>query len=93
MDTDGLMDLILCKRALDKYSAIVAAIDQGRGGYAKEKLKELELFLGNQTQHSAFRGANSRLPRATTNLSEWKSELAYSRSYIEEYIHKLQRKS
>lgn len=38
MDTDRQMDRMICKQALDLYRVIDAAIDGGRGGFAKEKL-------------------------------------------------------
>jgi len=49
--------------------------------------------LKGLTQHSAFRNAHAYLPRASTNLSAWKSELAYSRLSIEDYLHALERKA
>jgi hypothetical protein len=93
MNTDQQMDRLICDKALELYRAIEAAIEGGRGGYAKEKLTELRSFLKCQTQHSAFRNAHAYLPRASTNLSQWKSELAYSRLSIEDYLGQLQRKS
>jgi hypothetical protein len=93
MDTDQQMDRMLCEKALDLYRAIDAAIDGGRGGYAKEKLAELRSFLKGQTQHSAFRNAYAYLPRASTNPSQWKSELLYSRLSIEDHLGQLQRRS
>jgi hypothetical protein len=47
--------------------------------------------LKGLTQHSAFRNAHAYLPSASTNLSEWKSELAYSRLSIEDYLRALER--
>ena len=80
------------KFAMEQF-IIVAALEGGRGGYAKETLTELRSFLKGQTQHSAFRKAHAYLPHATTNLSQWKSELAYSRFSIEDYLRALERKT
>jgi hypothetical protein len=91
MDTNQKMDRMLCEQALERYRAIEAAIEGGRGGYAKERLTDLRSFLKDLTQHSAFRNAHAYLPRASTNLSEWKSELAYSRLSIEDYLRELER--
>ena len=93
MDTNQKMDRMLCEKALELYRAIEAAVEGGRGGYAKEKLDELRSFLTSQAQHSAFRNAHAYLPRASTSLSKWKSELAYSRLSIEDYLQKLERMS
>lgn len=93
MDTNQKMDRMLCEQALELYRAIEVAVEDGRGGYAKEKLSEVRSFLKNQTLHSAFRNAHAYLPRASSNLSEWKSELAYSRLSIEDYLRKLERMS
>jgi len=93
MDTDQHMDQMICTRALKLYRAIEAALEGGRGGYAKEKLTELRSFLRGQTQHSAFRNAHAYLPRASTNHSQWKSDLAYSRISIEDYLRALERKT
>ena len=93
MDTDRYMDQMICEKALELYRAIAAALDGGRGGYAKEKLTELRSFLKGQTQHSAFRNAHAYLPRASTTLSKWKSDLAYSRIAIEDYLRTLERKT
>jgi len=57
MNTDQQMDRLICDKALELYRAIEAALEGGRGGYAKEKLTELRSFLKCQTQHSAFRNA------------------------------------
>lgn len=83
MDTNQKMDRMLCEKALELYRAIEAAVESGRGGYAKEKLTELKSFLQSQMQHSAFRSAHASLPRASTNLSEWKSDLADTRLSVE----------
>jgi len=91
MDTNQKMDRMLCEQALERYRAIEAAIEGGRGGFAKERLTDLRSFLKDLTQHSAFRNAHAYLPRASTNLSEWKSELAYSRLSIEDYLRELER--
>jgi hypothetical protein len=91
MDTNQKMDRILCEQALERYRAIQAAIEGGRGGYAKERLTDLQSFLKGLTQHSAFRNAHAYLPSASTNLSEWKSKLAYSRLSIEDYLRALER--
>jgi hypothetical protein len=93
MDTNQKMDRMLCEQALELYRTIEAAVEGGRGGYAKEKLSELRSLLKNHTQDSAFRNAHAYLPRASTNLSEWKSELAYSRLSIEDYLRNLERMS
>lgn len=93
MNTNQTMDLMICEQALEMYRAIEAAMEGGRGGYAKEKLAELRSFLKGQTQHSAFRNAHAYLPRASTNLSQWKSELAYSRLSIDDYLRELERKA
>jgi hypothetical protein len=93
MDTDRQMDRMICKQALDLYRAIDAAIDGGRGGFAKEKLGELRSLLKGQTQHSAFHNAHAYLPHVTTSGSQRKSELAYSRLSIEDYLRVLERKA
>lgn len=93
MDTNQKMDRMLCEKALELYRSIEAAVESGRGGYAKEKLTELKSFLEEQPQHSAFRSAHAYLPRASTNLSEWKSDLVYSRLSIEDYLRELERKA
>jgi hypothetical protein len=93
MDTDREMDRMICEQALDLYRKIEAAIDGGRSGYAKEKLRDLKALLTGQTQHSAFRNAHAFLPRASTNVSQWKSELAYSRLSIEGHLCALERKA
>jgi hypothetical protein len=93
MDTNQKMDRMLCEQALELYRVIEAAIDGGRGAFAKEKLTALRAFLTGQTQHSAFRSAHAYLPRASTNLVEWKSALAYSRLSIEDYLRELERKA
>jgi hypothetical protein len=67
----------------------VGVIERGSGGFAKDTLKDLKSLLANQTQHSAFRSANALLPRPSTKSYEWKSELAYSRGYIEKYFCEL----
>lgn len=93
MDTNQKMDRMLCEQVLERYRAIEAAIDGGRSAYAKEGLTDLRAFLKGLTQHSAFRNAHAYLPRASTQLSEWKSELAYSRLSIEDYLRALERKA
>jgi hypothetical protein len=91
LDTSEKMDMMLCERVLDLYREVEKAIEIGSGGYAKEKLKELNSLLKDQRQHSAFRGAYSRLPRASTNPYEWKMDLLHSRISVEEYERKLKR--
>jgi hypothetical protein len=93
MDMDQHMDQMICFKALELYRAIDAALEGGRSGYAKEKLTELRSFLKGQTQHSSFRNAHAYLPRASTNHSQWKSDLAYSRLPIEDYLSALERKA
>jgi hypothetical protein len=93
MDTDQYMDQMICEKALELYRAIEAALEGGRGGYAKEKQTELRSFLNGQTQHPAFRNAHAYLPRASNNLSQWGSELAYFRISIEDYLRALERKT
>jgi hypothetical protein len=93
MDTNQKMDRMLCEQALERYRAIEAAIEGGRGGNARERLTDLRSFLKGLTQHSAFRNAHAYLPRASTNLAEWKSELAYSRLSIEDYLRASERKT
>ncbi len=93
MDPNQQQDRMLCEHALELHRKIEAAIERGSGGYAKEKLAELRSFLKNQTQHSAFRSANSYLPRASTNTYDWKSDLTQSRGYLETYLCELERKS
>lgn len=93
MDTDRQMDRMICKQALAHFRSIETAVEGGRGGYAKEKLAELRSFLSGQTQHSAFRNAYAYLPRTSTDRSQWKSELAYSRISIEDYLRALERKA
>lgn len=93
MDTDRYMDQMICGKALELYRAIEAALEGGRGGYAKEKLTELRSLLKEQTQHSAFHNAHAYLPRASTTLSQWKSDFVYSRISIEDYLRTLERKT
>jgi len=93
MDTNRYTDQMICEKALELYRAVEAALEGGRGGYAKEKQTELQSFLKGQTQHSAFRNAHAYLPRASTNHSQWKSDLAYSRLPIEDYLSALERKA
>jgi hypothetical protein len=81
---------MLCEQALELYRKVEAAVERGSGVYAKEKLTELRLFLKSQTQHSAFRGADSYLPRAKSNPYEWKPDLAQSRGYVESYLRELE---
>lgn len=90
MDTNQRMDRMICEKALELYRSIDAAMEGGRGGHANEKLAELRSYLKGQTQHSAFRNAHAYLPRASANLSQWKSELVYSRLSIEDYLRKLE---
>jgi hypothetical protein len=92
MDTNQKMDRMLCEQALERYRAIEAAIEGGRSGNAEERLTDLLSFLKGLTQHLAFRNAHAYLPRASTHLSEWKSELAYSRLSIEGYLRALERR-
>jgi len=93
MDTDQQMERMICDKTLELYRAIEAALEGGRSGFAKEKLAELRSFLKGQTQHSAFRNAHAYLPRARSNLAQWKSELAYSRLSVEDYLRTLKRRS
>jgi hypothetical protein len=93
LDTNEQMDLMICEQALELYSAILAAIDRGSGGSAKQKLAGLRSFLAIQTQHSAFRSAKANLPQANTRPYDWKPDLAASKSYIDSYARKLKRAS
>lgn len=93
MEPNQKMDRMLCEQALERYRVIEAAIEGGRGGYAREKLGDLRSFLKDQTQHSAFRNAYAYLPRFSSNLSQWKPELAYSRLSIEDYLRQLEREA
>jgi hypothetical protein len=93
MDTNQKMDRMICEKALEMYRSIEAAVEGGRGGYARNELAWLKSYLQSQTQHSAFGNAHAHLPRANTNLSEWKSDLAYSRLSIEDYLRAWERNS
>ena len=84
MDTNQKMDRMICEQA----PPIPASI----AGYAKEKLGDLRSFLKGQSQHSAFRNVQASLLCASSNLPQWKSELAYSRPSIEDYLRQSERR-
>ena len=89
METNQQQDLMLCERAIEMYSDIEAAIERGSTGYARERLADLSSLLRIQTQCSAFHSAYAYLPRARASFHDFKSELAYSKTYVEGYLDQL----
>ena len=90
MNTIQLQDLVLCKRALDDYSAIEAAMEQGRKENVKDRLFDLKAIFNNRGARSEFRRAHDSLPQTSADLSSFKSDLAASRMYVESYLRKLE---
>jgi hypothetical protein len=89
MDTIHQQHKQACEEALRLYASIEAAIEDRRTGFAKEASKNLRALLKNSGSR-VFEDAAPYLPQVTPNLGEWRAEVAYSKSKIEDYLVQLE---